>query len=129
MEKSDNILIGNERVASPERHVVLVAPEVHWNTGNVGRTCLGANASLHLVRIRSDRGRSRSSWAELLRTHFNHGLSLSLRRSTSWLLPLETMVCCNRSLFDELLRVGSSLSLESVACVPQGRLVCALSLP
>jgi tRNA (cytidine/uridine-2'-O-)-methyltransferase len=30
--------------------VVLVAPEVHWNTGNVGRTCLGANASLHLVR-------------------------------------------------------------------------------
>ena len=50
MEKSDNILIGNERVASPERHVVLVAPEVHWNTGNVGRTCLGANASLHLVR-------------------------------------------------------------------------------
>ena len=34
----------------PERHVVLVAPEVHWNTGNVGRTCLGANAALHLVR-------------------------------------------------------------------------------
>lgn len=31
-------------------HVVLVAPEVHWNTGNVGRTCLGANAALHLVR-------------------------------------------------------------------------------
>ena len=50
MEKSDTILIGNERVASPERHVVLVAPEVHWNTGNVGRTCLGASASLHLVR-------------------------------------------------------------------------------
>jgi tRNA (cytidine/uridine-2'-O-)-methyltransferase len=36
--------------AQPERHVVLVAPEVHWNTGNVGRTCLGANAALHLVR-------------------------------------------------------------------------------
>ena len=34
----------------PERHVVLVAPEVHWNTGNVGRTCLGAHARLHLVR-------------------------------------------------------------------------------
>ena len=30
--------------------MVLVAPEVHWNTGNVGRTCLGANAALHLVR-------------------------------------------------------------------------------
>ena len=34
----------------PERHVVLVAPEVHWNTGNIGRTCLGASASLHLIK-------------------------------------------------------------------------------
>lgn len=33
-----------------ERHVVLVHPEVHWNTGNIGRTCLGADASLHLVK-------------------------------------------------------------------------------
>jgi len=33
----------------PERHVVLVAPEVHWNTGNIGRTCLGACAFLHLI--------------------------------------------------------------------------------
>ncbi len=32
-----------------ERHVVLVAPEVHWNTGNIGRTCLGAGAHLHLI--------------------------------------------------------------------------------
>lgn len=32
-----------------ERHVVLVAPEIHWNTGNIGRTCLGAGAILHLV--------------------------------------------------------------------------------
>jgi tRNA (cytidine/uridine-2'-O-)-methyltransferase len=30
-------------------HVVLVHPEIHWNTGNVGRTCLGAGAQLHLV--------------------------------------------------------------------------------
>ncbi len=34
----------------PDRHVVLVAPEVHWNTGNIGRTCLGAGARLHLIR-------------------------------------------------------------------------------
>ena len=34
----------------PERHVVLVAPEIHWNTGNIGRTCLAANASLHLIK-------------------------------------------------------------------------------
>jgi tRNA (cytidine/uridine-2'-O-)-methyltransferase len=33
-----------------ERHIVLVAPEVHWNTGNIGRTCLGAGARLHLIR-------------------------------------------------------------------------------
>ena len=33
-----------------ERHVVLVAPEVHWNTGNIGRTCLGVGAFLHLIK-------------------------------------------------------------------------------
>lgn len=32
------------------RHVVLVEPEIHWNTGNAGRTCLAAGARLHLVR-------------------------------------------------------------------------------
>jgi len=37
-------------VTGRQRHVVLVAPEVHWNTGNIGRTCLGAGAMLHLVR-------------------------------------------------------------------------------
>lgn len=31
-------------------HVVLVAPEIPWNTGNAGRTCLAAGARLHLVR-------------------------------------------------------------------------------
>lgn len=41
---------GGNRPADAERHVVLVAPEVHWNTGNVGRTCLGAGAFLHLIR-------------------------------------------------------------------------------
>lgn len=30
-------------------HIVLVAPEIHWNTGNVGRTCLAVDADLHLV--------------------------------------------------------------------------------
>lgn len=34
----------------PERHVVLIAPEIHWNTGNIGRSCLGAGACLHLIR-------------------------------------------------------------------------------
>jgi tRNA (cytidine/uridine-2'-O-)-methyltransferase len=31
-------------------HVVLVHPEIPWNTGNAGRTCLAAGARLHLVR-------------------------------------------------------------------------------
>ena len=33
-----------------ERHVVLVAPEIHWNTGNIGRTCVATDSSLHLIR-------------------------------------------------------------------------------
>jgi len=33
-----------------ERHVVIVAPDVPWNTGNIGRTCLGAGAFLHLIK-------------------------------------------------------------------------------
>lgn len=31
-------------------HVVLVHPEIAWNTGNVGRTCVATGARLHLVR-------------------------------------------------------------------------------
>ncbi|MEO7963060.1 MAG: tRNA (cytidine(34)-2'-O)-methyltransferase, partial [Gemmatimonadaceae bacterium] len=31
-------------------HVVLVQPEIHWNTGNAGRTCLAIGATLHLVK-------------------------------------------------------------------------------
>jgi tRNA (cytidine/uridine-2'-O-)-methyltransferase len=31
-------------------HVVLVHPEIHWNAGNAGRTCLAAGATLHLIR-------------------------------------------------------------------------------
>ncbi len=30
-------------------HVALVHPEIPWNTGSVGRTCLAAGAQLHLV--------------------------------------------------------------------------------
>ena len=42
----------NKKLATPasyERHVVLVTPEIHWNTGNIGRTCLGTGAVLHLI--------------------------------------------------------------------------------
>lgn len=30
-------------------HVVLVHPEIHWNTGNAGRTCLATDSTLHLI--------------------------------------------------------------------------------
>lgn len=30
-------------------HVVLFEPEIHWNTGNAGRTCLATGATLHLI--------------------------------------------------------------------------------
>src|SRR5262249_27792061 len=30
-------------------NVVLLSPEIHWNTGNAGRTCLAAGAQLHLI--------------------------------------------------------------------------------
>jgi tRNA (cytidine/uridine-2'-O-)-methyltransferase len=39
-----------QELIRPERHVVLVAPEIHWNTGNIGRTCLAVGARLHLIR-------------------------------------------------------------------------------
>ncbi len=31
-------------------HIALVEPEIHWNTGNIGRTCLAAGAQLHLIK-------------------------------------------------------------------------------
>src|SRR3978361_2043428 len=36
-------------IARVSIHVVLVHPEIHWNTGNAGRTCLAAGATLHLI--------------------------------------------------------------------------------
>jgi len=34
---------------SRQLHVALVEPEIHFNTGNAGRTCLAVGAQLHLV--------------------------------------------------------------------------------
>lgn len=34
----------------PILHVVFVHPQIHWNTGNIGRTCLGLGARLHLIK-------------------------------------------------------------------------------
>jgi tRNA (cytidine/uridine-2'-O-)-methyltransferase len=48
-DESISSVTGRRRIP-PERHVVLVAPEIHWNTGNIGRTCLAAGARLHLIK-------------------------------------------------------------------------------
>jgi tRNA (cytidine/uridine-2'-O-)-methyltransferase len=45
-----NIPSPNNHSRQLERHVVLVAPEIHWNTGNIGRTCLATGAFLHLIK-------------------------------------------------------------------------------
>lgn len=37
------------RSSAPSFHVVLVEPEIGANTGNIGRTCVGLKAKLHLV--------------------------------------------------------------------------------
>lgn len=39
----------NEMNNSFERHIVLVSPEIHWNTGNIGRTCVATGSFLHLI--------------------------------------------------------------------------------
>jgi tRNA (cytidine/uridine-2'-O-)-methyltransferase len=36
-------------LSDPTLHVALIEPEIHWNTGNAGRTCLAVGAHLHLV--------------------------------------------------------------------------------
>ena len=45
-----NYPIQNVTNSKIERHVVLVEPQVPWNTGNIGRTCLGTGACLHLIK-------------------------------------------------------------------------------
>jgi tRNA (cytidine/uridine-2'-O-)-methyltransferase len=40
---------GRKLATRDDLHVVLVHPEIPWNTGSIGRTCLAAGAQLHLV--------------------------------------------------------------------------------
>jgi tRNA (cytidine/uridine-2'-O-)-methyltransferase len=60
--------------------IVLVEPEIPWNTGNVGRTCLAAGAPLHLV------GRLGFSLSErrLKRAGLDYWPRVDLSRHESW---------------------------------------------
>jgi tRNA (cytidine/uridine-2'-O-)-methyltransferase len=48
---ADPILTGNDPTLEkpPLFHITLVEPEIPQNTGNIGRTCVGTRADLHLV--------------------------------------------------------------------------------
>lgn len=61
-------------------HVVLVDPEIPWNTGNIGRTCVAVGATLHLV------GRLGFSLSEreIRRSGLDYWPQLSLARHESF---------------------------------------------
>jgi len=64
----------------PRLHVALVAPEIHWNTGNVGRTCLATGAQLHLV----DPLGFDLSEREVRRAGLDYWERVAVRRWASW---------------------------------------------
>lgn len=43
-------LSDNPSMDSSDLHVALLAPEIPWNTGNLGRTCVATGCPLHLIR-------------------------------------------------------------------------------
>lgn len=56
-------------------HVALFEPEIPWNTGNIGRTCVAAGATLHLIgRLGFD-----LSEKEIRRSGLDYWPKLSLR--------------------------------------------------
>lgn len=65
---------------TPMLNVVLVEPEIPWNTGNIGRTCVAAGAALHLV------GRLGFSLSEsrIRRAGLDYWPRLRLVRHESW---------------------------------------------
>jgi tRNA (cytidine/uridine-2'-O-)-methyltransferase len=68
-------------------HVVLIEPEIPWNTGNIGRTCLGAGAQLHLV----GRLGFHLDEKELLRAGLDYWEKVNPHRYASWDKFLEKM--------------------------------------
>lgn len=40
----------NDSSSPLERHVVIVSPAIHWNTGNIGRTCVATGSYLNLIK-------------------------------------------------------------------------------
>jgi tRNA (cytidine/uridine-2'-O-)-methyltransferase len=61
-------------------HLILVEPEIHWNTGNAGRTALAVGAELHLV---DPLGFSLDE-AQVRRAGLDYWPRVRLRRWPSW---------------------------------------------
>jgi tRNA (cytidine/uridine-2'-O-)-methyltransferase len=68
-------------------HVVLIEPEIPWNTGNIGRTCLGAGAELHLV----GRLGFHLDNKEVQRAGLDYWEKVKLHRHETWEKFLETL--------------------------------------
>jgi tRNA (cytidine/uridine-2'-O-)-methyltransferase len=61
-------------------NIVLVEPEIHFNTGNIGRTCVGTGTTLHLV---GELGFSLDS-AQIRRSGLDYWPKLDLRLHADW---------------------------------------------
>jgi tRNA (cytidine/uridine-2'-O-)-methyltransferase len=68
-------------------HIVLIEPEIPWNTGNIGRTCLGAGAELHLV----GRLGFHLDNQEVQRAGLDYWEKVKLHRHESWEKFLESL--------------------------------------
>ncbi len=68
-------------------HVVLIEPEIPWNTGNIGRTCLGAGVELHLV----GRLGFHLDHQQVQRAGLDYWEKVKLRRHDTWEKFLESL--------------------------------------
>jgi tRNA (cytidine/uridine-2'-O-)-methyltransferase len=60
--------------------IVLYEPEIPWNTGNIGRTCVAAGAALHLIEPLGFKLEGK----EMRRAGMDYWPKLDLHRHASW---------------------------------------------
>ena len=105
---------GSPHAGSPFFHVVLHEPEIPNNTGNIGRTCVAAGCSLHLVQPlgfdTSEKACRRAGldyWPRLgVREHASWPAYLAAERPRRvWILTTKT----SRSIFDATFERGDAL--------------------
>lgn len=111
---SSTIDTGSPSAGSPFFHVVLHEPEIPNNTGNIGRTCVAAGCSLHLIKPlgfdvseKACRRAGLDYWPRLgVREHENWSAYLEAQRPRRvWLMTTKT----SRSVFDAKFELGDAL--------------------